>query len=74
MQFLVGDWEGTSEGQPGNGTVKRTYRMVLGATFLYEQNVSTYPPQPANTKGEVHEHWSRAYEVYSRTRFKRRRR
>jgi hypothetical protein len=58
IQFLVGEWEGTSEGQAGNGTVKRTYRMVLGDKFLYEQNISTYPPQPRNKKGEVHEHWS----------------
>lgn len=58
IQFLVGDWQGTSEGQPGTGSVKRTYRFVLGDTFLHERNVSSYPPQPKNTKGEVHEHWS----------------
>jgi hypothetical protein len=58
IQFLIGDWEGASEGQSGNGTVKRTYRMVLGDKFLHEQSVSTYPPQPRNKKGEVHEHWS----------------
>jgi hypothetical protein len=58
IQFMVGEWEGESEGQPGKGTVKRTYRFVLGDKFLHEQNVSTYPPQPKNPKGEVHEHWS----------------
>lgn len=58
IQFLVGDWQGTSEGQPGKGTVERTYRLVLGDKFLHERNVSTYPPQPKNEKGEVHEHWS----------------
>lgn len=58
VQFLAGEWEGVSEGQPGNGTVKRSYRFVLGKKFLHEQNVSTYPPQPKNEKGEVHEHWS----------------
>src|SRR4029079_5953071 len=46
IQFLVGDWQGTSEGQPGKGTVERTYRLVLGDKFLHERNVSTYPPQP----------------------------
>ena len=58
VRFLVGDWEGDSEGQPGKGRVKRTYRFVLGDNFLHERNVSTYPPQPKNEKGEVHEHWS----------------
>lgn len=58
IRFLVGDWEGESEGQPGKGTVKRTYRFVLGDKFLHERNVSNYPPQPKNEKGEVHEHWS----------------
>lgn len=58
VHFLDGEWTGESDGEPGKGTVKRTYRFVLGRKFLYEQNVSTYPPQPKNEKGEVHEHWS----------------
>jgi len=58
VQFMVGEWKGESEGEPGKGTVKRSYRFLLGDNFLHEQNVSTYPPQPKNEKGEVHEHWS----------------
>jgi len=58
VQFMVGEWAGESDGQPGKGAVKRTYRFVLGDKYLHEQNVSTYPPQPKNEKGEVHEHWS----------------
>ena len=58
IEFMAGEWEGETEGQPGTGTVRRTYRFVLGGKFLHEQNVSTYPPQPKNEKGEVHEHWS----------------
>ena len=58
VEFMAGEWAGESEGQPGKGTVKRTYRFVLGDKFLHEQNVSTYLPQPKNEKGEVHEHWS----------------
>jgi hypothetical protein len=58
VRFLVGEWAGESEGQPGKGKVRRVYRFVLGDRFLHEQNVSTYPPQPKNEKGEVHEHWS----------------
>ena len=58
VQFMVGEWAGESDGQPGKGTVERSYHFVLGDKFLHEQNVSTYPPQPRNEKGEVHEHWS----------------
>jgi hypothetical protein len=64
---MVGEWVGVSDGQPGKGTVKRTYRFVLAGKFLHEQNVSTYPPQPKNEKGEVHEHWS----FFSRDRARR---
>ncbi|HRB12491.1 MAG TPA: hypothetical protein PKU70_05735 [Vicinamibacteria bacterium] len=58
IRFMVGEWEGESEGEPGKGTVKRTYRFVLSDKFLHEENVSTYPPQPKNEKGEVHHHQS----------------
>lgn len=58
VRFMVGEWAGESDGQPGTGTVERSYRFVLGDRFLREQNVSRYPPQPKNEKGEVHEHWS----------------
>jgi len=66
IRFMVGEWQGESEGQPGKGTVKRTYAFVLHERFLYEENVSTYPPQPKNEKGEVHEH--RSYFSYDRAR------
>jgi hypothetical protein len=58
IRFMVGEWEGQSEGEPGSGTVKRSYSFVLSNKFLNETNVSTYPPQPKNPKGEVHHHWS----------------
>ena len=52
---LLGTWEGTSEGQPGTGTVRRTYALTLGDQFVEVRNTSTYPPQTKNPKGEVHE-------------------
>jgi hypothetical protein len=58
LRFLVGHWEGTTEGEPGPGTVARSYEFVLGNRFIHERNTSTYPPQEKNEKGEVHEHWS----------------
>lgn len=58
LRFLVGRWEGTTEGQPGHGTVARSYGYVLGDRFIHERSTSTYPPQEKNKKGEVHEHLS----------------
>ncbi len=52
---LVGRWAGTTEGQPGKGTVERAYERVLGGRFIQVRNRSTYPPQEKNAKGEVHE-------------------
>jgi hypothetical protein len=58
IRFLLGSWQGAAEGQPGKGMVERSYTFVLKDRFIQERNISTYPPQPANTSGEVHEHWS----------------
>jgi hypothetical protein len=52
---LVGRWSGTTEGQPGKGTVEREYERVLGSRFIQVRNQSTYPPQEQNPKGEPHE-------------------
>jgi len=37
---------------------KRTYEFVMNGRFLHERNISPYPPQEKNPKGEVHEHWT----------------
>jgi Spy/CpxP family protein refolding chaperone len=58
VRFLLGSWEGVSEGQAGNGTVRREYRFVMRDQFIEERNTSTYPPQERNPRGEVHEHGS----------------
>jgi hypothetical protein len=58
VQPLVGTWQGTSEGQPGAGTLTREYRAVLRDRFIEETNRSVYPPQEKNPKGEIHEHRS----------------
>ena len=52
---LVGRWAGTSEGQPGQGTVERDYERVLGSRFIRVRNRNIYPPQEKNPKGEKHE-------------------
>jgi hypothetical protein len=58
VRFLVGRWEGTSEGQPGSGTVKRSYEFILDGRYLHERNTSRYPPRVQDKPGEVHQHWS----------------
>ena len=55
LRFLLGAWEGTTTGQPGSGTVRREYRLVLRDRFIEVRNTSTYPPQEKNPRGEVHE-------------------
>jgi hypothetical protein len=52
---LVGKWTGTSEGQPGKGTVERDYERVFGTRFIQVRNRSIYLPQEKNPKGETHE-------------------
>ena len=58
MRFFVGEWKGEADGQAGKGTVRRMYEFVMRGRYLHERNVSTYPAQEKNPKGEVHEHWS----------------
>ncbi len=55
FEFFAGEWDGTSSGQPGKGTGRRSYQFVLNRRFLEVRNASTYPPQEKNPKGEKHE-------------------
>jgi hypothetical protein len=55
VEFFIGRWQGTTDGQPGKGAVVREYSRALNSRFLRVRNQSTYPPQPSNPKGEVHE-------------------
>ena len=57
LRYLVGSWEGTGNGQPGNSKIEREYRFVFNEKFIHVQNKSTYDPQPRNPKGEVHQDW-----------------
>ena len=55
LGFLMGKWVGTSDGQPGKGTVRREYSRALDSRFVRVRNRSEYAAQPKNPKGEVHE-------------------
>ncbi len=66
LRFLLGTWTTTSSGEPGNGTGRREYRLVLRDHFIEARNTVTYPPQEKNKKGEVHE--DVGYISYDRSR------
>ena len=55
LKVFLGKWAGEVEGNPGQGSVERTYAFALGERFIEIRNRSTYPPQEKNPKGEVHE-------------------
>jgi hypothetical protein len=69
LRFLLGEWEGTSEGQPGKGTSRREYRLALKDQFIEVRNRSVYQPQPKNPKGETHEDWGMISFDRARKRF-----
>jgi hypothetical protein len=55
LSNFVGRWRGTVSGEPGTGTVERTYTPILQGKFIEERNESNY------VSGEVHHHiayWS----------------
>jgi hypothetical protein len=58
VRFLEGEWTGVAEGEPGVGTVHRSYQFILGQRYLHERNVSAYAPKQPGKPGELHEHWS----------------
>ena len=66
LRFMLGTWEGTASGRPGESTVRREYRLVLRDRFIEVRNTSTYPPQAKNPKGEIHE--DAGYISYDRAR------
>lgn len=68
LRRLLGTWEGEVNGEPGAGRARRDYRFILGERFIEASNVSDYPPQEKNPKGEHHE--DRGIFSYDRTQKK----
>jgi hypothetical protein len=58
LRFLVGAWQGRETGSSGVGTGEREYEFIMGETYLFAHNTSTFEPQPANPEGEVHRDWA----------------
>jgi hypothetical protein len=66
VRFLLGTWAGTATGEPGKGTVERTYELVLGGEFIEEHNTSRYEAKAPGAKPEVHHH--RGFLSYDKAR------
>lgn len=54
LQWLIGDWRGLGEGQPGRSAVERHAELALGGHFVRVEGRSVYPKQEANPKGDIH--------------------
>lgn len=65
LNFMIGEWRGASTGQPGEGKVERVCSRVLSDRFIECRTTTTYLPQVANKKGEVHV--ERAFYSYDKT-------
>ncbi len=55
FRYFEGNWKGTAAGEPGQGTVERSYRFILNGKFMEGRNASVYPPQEKNKSGEKHQ-------------------
>lgn len=66
VRFMLGSWEGTASGEPGKGTVERTYELVLGGQFIEERNTSRYEAKAPGKEPQVHQH--RGFISYDKAR------
>ena len=55
VRFMLGSWHGEATGEPGKGTVERTYEWTLAGKFIREVNTSTYQARDGKPP-EVHHH------------------
>lgn len=65
VRFMLGSWHGEASGEPGKGTVERTYALVLGDKFVEEHNTSRYEAA-AGREPEIHHH--RGFFSYDQSR------
>lgn len=54
LQWLIGDWRGLGEGEPGRSASERHAELALDGHFVSVQGRSVYPKQDRNPNGEVH--------------------
>src|SRR5678816_441237 len=65
VRFMLGHWQGDAQGEPGKGTVERSYELVLADKFIEEHNTSRYEARDGKPP-EVHHH--RSFFSYDKTR------
>lgn len=54
IAWLIGDWTGIGEGQPGTSASSRHSARMHNGHFIRVEGRSVYPRQEANPNGEVH--------------------
>ncbi len=54
IRWLVGEWRGVGEGEPGTSASERHVDSFLGGRYIRASGSSVYPKQERNPKGEVH--------------------
>jgi hypothetical protein len=65
LRFMLGSWQGDAQGEPGKGTVERTYSLVLADKFIEEHNTSSYEARNGKPP-EIHHH--RGFFSYDKAR------
>ena len=54
VSWLVGDWTGVSEGEPGASATTRHAHRVQDNRYIMVEGRSVYPKQEKNKSGEIH--------------------
>ena len=54
LQWLIGDWVGVGQGEPGTSATARHAESFLEGRYLRISGRSVYPKQQVNPKGEIH--------------------
>lgn len=54
-QFLVGSWEGTGSGEPGQGAGTFSFAFELDGKILVRRSRVDYPPKPGEKTGLSHQ-------------------
>jgi hypothetical protein len=54
FRWLIGDWSGKGEGEPGTSTSERHADTILDDQYLRVNGRSVYPIQERNPRGETH--------------------
>jgi hypothetical protein len=55
LRWLIGEWRGVGEGDPGTSGSERHVDSFLDGQFIRATGRSVYPKQDKNPKGEIHE-------------------